>query len=321
MVRLPASERFLAPIRVILGSVFLVSGVAKIPMLSPVAATIRQIAPLGTTASFVCAVGLVGIELGVATMMLLRVHVVRAAGVGAILTTGFVAILGRSIIRGDELRCNCFGVLGVTSSNQLELALDLFLLGGFIIVACRTGSSGKQPSTVAWQIVASVAVTIMVVTIGVESGDAFRRDQSRYGTILRLADSKWLSSRSIGQSNRLLLFVDLRELQCAICYEDFVALCDSLSSQGKDSLFARTVVVVRDGMNVEDRQGAAMMRWARETGIAGPILILSEEEFDLASSGKNFAVVVDRSGGVVHEEDMPMGEELRKALLKALEAR
>jgi hypothetical protein len=319
MLGLPTLGRFLSLVRVILGSIFLVSGVAKIPMLSPVAATIRQIAPLGSVTSFVCAASLIGFELGVAAFMLLRVHLVCAARVGTIVTAGFVAILGRSILRGDELRCNCFGVLGVFTSNQLELALDLFLLGGFILVAWKTGSGRKQASTVAWKMVASAAVTVVVVATGAELAGAYQGDQRTYGTILQRAESQGLTSRRSGQGNRLLLFVDVRELQCAICYEDFVALCDSLSSPGKDSLFGRTVVVVRDGAIGEGRSGAAMMRWARETGIAGPILFLSEEEYDLAGSGKNFALVVDRSGGVVHEEDMPMGEELRKVLLTALD--
>jgi hypothetical protein len=201
----------------------------------------------------------------------------------------------------------------------LELALDLFLLGGFILVAWKTGSGRKQASTVAWKMVASAAVTVVVVATGAELAGAYQGDQRTYGTILQRAESQGLTSRRSGQGNRLLLFVDVRELQCAICYEDFVALCDSLSSPGKDSLFGRTVVVVRDGAIGEGRSGAAMMRWARETGIAGPILFLSEEEYDLAGSGKNFALVVDRSGGVVHEEDMPMGEELRKVLLTALD--
>jgi uncharacterized membrane protein YphA (DoxX/SURF4 family) len=318
LLNLPASGRLVSAIRVVLASVFLVTGVAKIPILSSVAATIDQLVPLGPVVSFICAVFLVVTELGVGALMLVGVGVVYAARIGAMLVSGFLVVLASALYRGAELRCNCFGFLGVSPSNQLEFIFDVFLFGGFILAACHAGDRGKRVSGVIWPVTAAAAVTLLVVTIG-GSRSAVLPDQRRYGAFLQRAESEGLLSRDVMPGNRLLLLVDLRELQCAICYEDFVALCDSLSSPRRVGLFARTVVVVRNALERRDRWREAMMRWARETGIAGPIVILPEEEFDQMSGGKNVAAVVDRYGSVVREADLPMGEALRNVLLANLE--
>jgi uncharacterized membrane protein YphA (DoxX/SURF4 family) len=313
-----ASVGFL--LRLAIGSLFLASGIAKIPIMPRFVQAIVQITQLGSTISLLCAGSVIGSELALGSMLLLGIRVSTVARSGMVLAGIFLAVLGNSIVRGEELACNCFGVLGLSLPNRLEFLVDLFVLLGLICVAGTTSENVHRWRRV-WNFALVALVIPSVVFMSAERIMTKSGEVADYGPYLRRAELEREGGVQITGSLRLLLFIDIRGLQCSVCFDDFIALYDSLSSGKPRALSGGAILALRGGSPGESPDDRLRKQWARETGVTGPVLLIESGEFDALTSGKNLALVVNNSGRAVLTKEMPMGESSRKELIAALGAK
>ena len=309
--KLPSARLLL--LRLVIGSVFLVSGIAKIPVTPRFAQTIAQIMRLDSTTSSLCAGLVIGSELAVGSMLLLAVRVSAVARCAMVLTGIFLAVLGKAIVRGEEFTCNCFGVLALP--NRIEFLVDVVLLLALISVAGTTTGCVHRWRRVWLFALAALAIPSAVI---VSTGRMITKSATDYGPYLRRAELEQVLQTT--GSLHLLLFIDIRGLQCSVCFDDFIALYDSLCSVKSGALSERAILALRKGSPGESPDDGLRKRWARETGIAGPILLIESGEFDALTSGKNLALVVNGSGQSVLRKEIPMGRTSRKEIVAALVA-
>ncbi len=95
------------------------------------------------------AVALPAVEAAVAVALLPAASAPYAAVAALLLLAGFSVAVARTLVRGDQVDCNCFGALGEDRVSRWTLVRDLVLMvpAAFLVVVSW---SEAGPSAVAW---------------------------------------------------------------------------------------------------------------------------------------------------------------------------
>jgi hypothetical protein len=120
------------------------------------------------------------------------------------------------------------------------------------------------------------------------------------------------------REKEIVLCLNLDEFHCSLCFDDLVALLDSLRSIKPGSARGRVAAVLRSN-EPADSTGWRLHRWGRETGISGPIAVLQAAEFDDVTGGKSIVWITRRMDRILKMWELPLGERGRAEILAALE--
>ena len=115
----------------------------------------------------------------------------------------------------------------------------------------------------------------------------------------------------------LLLWLNLDELQCSVCFDDLTTLIDSLNLAPR-GLSVPLAAVVRSADTSLDW---ALRRWARETGIDGPLAVIPAGEFDEVTGGKNSLWLTRGFARILRMWDLPLGAQGQAEVLASLRDR
>jgi uncharacterized membrane protein YphA (DoxX/SURF4 family) len=135
-VRWNAAGPWLATVaRLVLGGVFVVAGVLKMP--DPVAAVraVRAYRLLPEPLVAPVAFGLPVLEIAVGLALLLGVFVRTAAIASAVLLVVFLVGVGSAWARGLQIDCGCFGNGGQVAAGQTAYPLEVLRDGALLLVA------------------------------------------------------------------------------------------------------------------------------------------------------------------------------------------
>jgi peroxiredoxin len=120
------------------------------------------------------AAGLPLVELAIAAALLPAASAPYAAVAALLLLAAFSLAVARTLARGEEVECNCFGSLGDERVSRWTLVRDLLLMvpAAFVVA---TGWSDPGPSAVAWVggldasaaalVVAGVALAVVALSV------------------------------------------------------------------------------------------------------------------------------------------------------------
>ncbi len=137
-VRWNAAGPWLATVaRLVLGGVFVVAGVLKIPDPAAAVRAVRAYRLLPEPLVAPVAFGLPVLEIAVGLALLLGVFVRTAAIASAVLLVVFLVGVGSAWARGLQIDCGCFGNGGQVAAGQTAYPLEVLRDGALLLVAPR----------------------------------------------------------------------------------------------------------------------------------------------------------------------------------------
>ena len=121
--------------RVLLGGVFVVAGVLKVPDPAAAVRAVRAYRLLAEPLVAPVAFGLPVIEIAVGLALLAGVFVRTAAIASAVLLVVFIAAVGSAWARGLQIDCGCFGNGGQVAAGETAYPLEVLRDLGLLLVA------------------------------------------------------------------------------------------------------------------------------------------------------------------------------------------
>jgi len=135
-VRWDAAGPWLATVgRLVLGAVFVVAGVLKVPDPAAAVRAVRAYRLLAEPLVGPVAFGLPVLEIAVGLALLLGVFVRTAAVAAAVLLVVFLAAVGSAWARGLQIDCGCFGDGGQVAAGETSYPLEILRDVGLLLVA------------------------------------------------------------------------------------------------------------------------------------------------------------------------------------------
>jgi uncharacterized membrane protein YphA (DoxX/SURF4 family) len=302
--------------RVVLGALFLTAGVAKVPVVEKFGIALEQMMPLGSTLAWLVAGGVVVAEIMVGVMLLLGMRTRRAAFAALTMAGAFAGFQAGRLLRGVEAPCHCLGILGNLPGGA-ELSLDLVLVSLSLAVIGRADERAL-PETVGQSM--RHAWLAVVIPASFLSIPLVLRDMPMITGQYQAVLEKLKTDRPavLTGERGLVLCLNLDEFHCALCFDDLVSLLDTLQTAGFSTARDGVAAVLRSGETFPDSSGWELRRWARETGITGPLVVLEAREFDGATGGKSALWMVERMDHVVRCWDLPLGAARQSEVLASL---
>ncbi|MGB9774698.1 MAG: DoxX family protein [Bacteroidota bacterium] len=307
-----------------LGVLFLVTGIAKVLEGDAFSQVIAGVTYLSPAVAKVLAIIVVAIEVICGTALILRYKIRFAAVTLCMLVGIFIWILSTLVFENRNLACNCFGVLDIRLSNHAELMLDLILFNMLAVVALleKSRSTTKEFSTRRQKALITVAGSI-VLYLEVSLVHSVYDHVRKYASIdmsqaFLFAREKSEAFASISDGNRLFFFLNFRDFNCPLCFDDFIALCDSIRTNLKGSDQGRAVALFRQDDIADPKNPFRLTRWAKANGITFPILIGPDSLFVRLSVKKSALAVTNNSGKTLFFSEIPIGSKHREDVLRYL---
>jgi hypothetical protein len=243
-----------------------------------------------------------------------------ATTAGVLLVLVFLSVLGSALAAGREFVCNCFGLLGLQLPTVAEFGFDLIILAGLIGHGLMIWNS-TTPETSRWRkwFVSLVIVATAVVLVFAYRTERRSTDGREIASLLEQIEAERPAFGRDARGNRLLIFTDIRLLGCSLCLDDLLSLCDSISAPARSSLINKTAVVLRRLRSGTSPRDPVLERWARDSGIQSPSVIVDQDIYDRLTDGKSLAAVINRMGSVSLALEIPMGDKSRSRVLALLE--
>jgi hypothetical protein len=292
---------------------------AKIPVMREFAFALEEMIRIGSTFSTPAAAGVLVAEVSIGITLLLGVRT-GLAGFGAMTMAGvFAGVQAGRLLFGVEAPCYCLGVLGIDLPAGAELGLDIVLVGLSMVVIRGTRRdatmlAGPWSGRHAWLAVI-IPVSFVSIPLALPELPLMTRNHEMVLQKVR-AEQPAVQFRE----KEIVLCLNLDEFHCSLCFDDLVALLDSLRSMNPGHVRGRVAAALRSN-EPADSTDWRLHRWARETGVSGPIAILQAEEFDGVTGGKSLVWITRRMDRILKMWELPLGERGRAEVLTALEER
>lgn len=121
--------------RILLGAVFLVAGLLKVPDPAAAVRAVRAYELLPEPLVAPVAFGLPIVEIAVGLALLAGVYVRTAAIAAAVLLAVFSAAVASAWARGLQIDCGCFGNGGQVAAGETAYPLEIFRDVGLLVIA------------------------------------------------------------------------------------------------------------------------------------------------------------------------------------------
>ena len=314
-------ERALNVLGKFLGGLFVIAGVAKLPMFAEFSRTVAAISHINELGACILAGVVVAVEILGGVALLLQYKRFIVATMFCFIVAVFLFVLSAAIVQGREIQCNCFGILGVALSNRMELALDLVLLNLFAVLAMFSGTrtSPKTNTERIWlAISAAVVLYLQYSFLNFVSEKRTTEREMNIAPAVRFAEDHGREFVPWERANRLLMLLDFSDFNCPPCFDDFMSLCDSLKSGSGDTPGTGVLALFREGRGTGNDNPERLAIWARVTGLPFPYIVGPDSFFSQIRFRKSGAVIVDASGQTLMFEVFPMHLEKRVKLLSLL---
>lgn len=141
----PAVLKFFQQIaRYLLAAVFLLSAIAKLFSPAQFREFVSQLIALRSTTTLTVLYGLVGLEIGIALLLLFGAFYRTGAVVATGLLLAFTLVLMYSMQMGSPVNCGCFGEIAADSSIELSILRNICLLCLSSFILYLPSHAGEQ---------------------------------------------------------------------------------------------------------------------------------------------------------------------------------
>jgi len=138
------------------------------------------------------------------------------------------------------------------------------------------------------------------------------------GLLLTYADTHSKEFATHQKYNRLMLFVQFSDLDCPLCFDDFLLLVDSIGTLLKGNEQGYVIGLFSDASLNVFKTADRLLQWARTIGISFPVIVVPDTLLAPPSTKGSFAAAIDPSGKVLFFHMLPMGNVNRGNLLRWL---
>lgn len=300
--------------RILLGAFLLTAGLAKVPDVDGFATALQSIAGLGPAPAFWSAVGVLGVEIIVGSLLVLGIYRVAAGLSALIIAAAFAGVQSVKLLRGTDVPCHCLGVLGELPGG-IELGLDILLfLLALAVLRERGRAEGVRRAGRTFVLLGVIVPgCLLMLRLAVPDSPAMNA-----GGQVILQKLKAEQTAGPGDARVVVVCLNLEDFQCSVCFDDLISLLDTVRSINVPGLRKEVAAVLRMGGTFADSARGGLHRWARETGIAGPVAVVSAEEFDDATGGRSLLWVTEGMERVAGLWELPLGASRRREVIAAL---
>ncbi len=322
-------ERILSVARILVGGVFLVTGVLKIPEVEDVSLFVAQVTALPSRWAYTLAGVLVMLEVVTGAGLVIG-RIVRLCNTVA--TALLLAFLSAPVVYQASWtgrQCPCFGLLAPEVSREIHLLLNLVLLNASVVMMV-TGYDGRRKVNAEWPLSQQGRIVLMmscvlsavygIVFIPAEFRIARQALQaSRVGEIIEMLDSGLGGEGSTKSQERVVVLVDGEDFGCPMCVEDLHATCDSLNAISARYPKMKIAALFRGSRTASpDRIRLVAEAWAQSNHIQFPVVGDTERVSGAVGTAGSSIILLDRENKVILLEAFPLGAEKRSRILQML---
>jgi hypothetical protein len=204
--------------------------------------------------------------------------------------------------------CNCFGSLGLKLNAEVGLLVDIVLVFPLLVIL-RGVDQGEEER---WHAKVLPFILPPLAALLLWHPPAEKERWNDLGSLVHRT--------GIEESRALVILLRPEDLQCALCFDDLLALSDSLAAPGSLRSAGPLIMLPDEGSDSWTDPGRAE-RWVKETGFQGPVILIEPRQFDAIAGGRSQAVVIEKDGRIRMRREFPMGPSSRKELLMLLAER
>jgi len=296
----------------IIGCVFLISSLSKLFILQNFSQTVSNFIPFLGVYSYLVAVLAISFEFILGVLLLFRYKVELVSKLLSLLLTFFIGLLISDIILGNSTSCNCFGGLGITFSNFTQMIIDLALLSGLLLTIYLSDKSSNDISKFS-----AIPSFLFIFLIGTSLLIlAYRSDKkaemANFYKVGNFIDVKFEKNKK-----NVLFLMSFTDFNCPLCYDDFVALADSLERNVYDSInvhyFFKSNLADMDILD-----SLRFERWKEVNNITKHLTLLDDKVYEENKINKSSVFVTDEKENIFFQGEFPINESNRKRVLQFL---
>lgn len=309
-------------LRMALGGIFLIAGVAKLPELSAFARTISDVTHADADVSLILAVAVVTCEILGGLALLLRFMVVQATVLLSVLVCSFLWILVSASFQGKEIQCRCFGILNIALANRYEILLDLVLFNLLAVLALISLPRKKEAGARGQRWIFGALVALLLFLQYSMFGDIILRRRavqtSDLAPVISFLKARNHPFPTSTEGNRVLFLLHFPDFNCPPCFESFLKTQDIVWEEMGEGAGHRVLAMFKSGGNSSDPE--RLSQWAERTGLHIPILVAPDSLFTVLRFEKSGVFIISPSGTTLFSDFFPLEDRRMNSFVRYLES-
>ncbi|MBI5808544.1 MAG: DoxX family protein [Ignavibacteriales bacterium] len=307
-------------ITTVIGLVFLISGISKVFVLKSFSTTVAHFLPFLFSIAYPIAVGVVILEISLGFMLLVRYKLAISSFAISVLLTFFIGILMFESMTGSSIRCNCFGGLNISFPSKVQIVIDLIMLNGLIAVNFLHAKNlipVIKNNWISWVAPALVVVILEILLIKSVWNPNIKSKSEDVSLLLSFVSQQNHTAIENQSAKKTFFLMSFYDFNCPLCYDDFLALSDSLQSKKYKNVNV-IYLFERKSLAVESLDSTRLETWKDVNSIHFPVLLADNKLFEDYSIRKSSILILDENNQLVIKDQFPVGKEKRTNILHYL---
>ncbi len=303
--------------RLILGVIFLVTGISKIPIFDAFAYSITELVPLSGTVLTVTAIAAIAFEIIVGLTLIFNKWTQLFSGLLALMLITFIVMLSSALFRYESYICTCFGVLGLKLPVKEQILVDMVLLVMTLLVFFYSRTESKifaQIRQHSQKIIASVVILSIIW-----AGLILVQPRMIFGEKPEITINTQMVFNAIPHRDsfhsHLVFMIDMADFLCPDCVADFVGMAERITERPPEVSDNVFILVKRVDFMETDEQYEIIEEWRTEHDYPFPLPIDTNDIFIRAGFDKSTALLYTGLGSLEDIETFPMGSRRRNEIL------
>lgn len=302
--------------RLLLGGIFLVTGISKIPIFDAFAYSITELVPLSGITLTATAVAAIAFEIIAGFALLINRGTKLFSALLAIMLVVFIIMLSGALFRYETYICTCFGVLGLELPVSEQIIVDFVLLNMAMFVFIFSTSESKFFARLR-QNASRIIIPVLLVSV-VWSGLVIVQPRAIFGAKPAIT----VDARAVFNTlpyldsyhPRLVLMIDVADFLCPQCLDDFLGMAERINEHSDDAKKYVHIMTKRIEFMKKDEQRDHIEKWRSRHNYPFPMEIDSDDIFTQAGFDKSTALLYSGLGSLEDIETFPMGSRRRNEI-------
>jgi len=303
--------------RLVIGVIFLVTGISKIPIFDAFAYSITELVPLSGTVLTVTAVTAIAFEIVVGAALIFNKWTQLFSGLLSLMLITFIVMLSAALFKYESYICTCFGVLGLKLPVKEQILVDIGLLIITLFVFFYSRTESKFFAGIRQR--AATIIAIVVALSVIWSGMIIFQPRLIFGEKPELTINTQMVFNEIPQRDtfqpRLIFMVDMADFLCPDCVADFVGMAERITEKPQEVSDNVFILVKRVDFMKFDEQHEYIEEWRTEHDYPLPMQIDTDDLFTRGGFDKSTALLYTGLGSLEDVETFPMGSRRRNEIV------
>jgi uncharacterized membrane protein YphA (DoxX/SURF4 family) len=304
-------------LRLILGGIFLATGISKIPIFDAFAYSITELIPLSGTTLTATAVATIAFEITAGIALLFNKGTRLFSALLSLMLFMFIIALSGALFRYEYYICTCFGVLGLELPVNQQIVLDFVLLNMAVLVFIFSSTDSKSTARIQ-QRTSRIIVPLLVISI-IWSAIVLTQPRLVFGSRPAISIDAHKVFKSIPNTEsfhpRLVFMIDIADFLCPQCLDDFVDMANRITGDFDDRSRYVHIFVKRVEFMDDDELRAYIEDWRWTHRYPLEMLIDTDNIFTQAGFDKSTALLYSGLGSLEDIETFPMGSRRRTEII------